>query len=115
MLTVESLCFGPFSENTYLLINESKECIVIDPGAYTIDEKRNFNDYIISSGLQLQFIFLTHTHIDHIFGLADLKRTFNVPILGHPLCANGMKGSELAARLYGLQLEAPPPVDRYVN
>ena len=46
MIKVHKLTFNPFQENTYLLINEKKECIIIDPGCYFEEEKKQLLTYI---------------------------------------------------------------------
>ena len=44
--------FGPFSENTYVLVDRaSKECIIVDPGMYDSDERNYFKQSLDSRGL----------------------------------------------------------------
>jgi glyoxylase-like metal-dependent hydrolase (beta-lactamase superfamily II) len=38
MIEIQQFTFGPLQENTFLLINGKKECIIIDPGCYFQDE-----------------------------------------------------------------------------
>ena len=40
-MKVKSFTFNPFQENTYVVYDNTKECIIIDPGCYT--EKREQN------------------------------------------------------------------------
>ena len=37
MIQIKKFTFNPFQENTYLLINENNECIVVDPGCLVTD------------------------------------------------------------------------------
>ena len=46
MITIEKFTFNPFQENTYLLYDETKECVVIDPGCYGPEEKYNLVNFI---------------------------------------------------------------------
>lgn len=115
MLTVDSFTFNPFSENTYLVYNEDKACIIIDPGCYSIEEKKELDQHIEKKGLKPIYIFLTHSHIDHIFGLAAMKLAYKIPILGHPKADIGLKSTHLVAKLYGFSVEDPPPVDQFMN
>lgn len=115
MLTVDSFTFNPFSENTYLVYNQDKECIIIDPGCYSLEEKKTLINHIEKNNLRPMYIFLTHSHIDHIFGLAAIKLIYNVPILGHPKADMGLKSTHLVAKLYGLSIDDPPPIDQFMN
>ena len=65
---VESLCCGFVFSNCYVISNDKKECIVIDPG-------QNFsNNYkIITSKYSVKAVFLTHGHFDHIDGIGYFK------------------------------------------
>ena len=46
MLTIKDFCFSPFQENTYVLYNELKHAIIIDPGCYTRMEEKMLTDFI---------------------------------------------------------------------
>ena len=34
MITIQRFTFNPYQENTYVLYDETGECIIIDPGIY---------------------------------------------------------------------------------
>ncbi len=68
MLNVKIFQFNPLQENSYLVFNEAKQCIIVDPGCYTEQERDQLAQFI--SGKQLQPVLLvnTHCHLDHVFG-----------------------------------------------
>lgn len=68
MLQVKSFEFSPIQENTYILFNESGECIIIDPGCYYESEKDELADYISKMELSPKMLLNTHCHLDHVFG-----------------------------------------------
>ncbi|MCA5005898.1 MBL fold metallo-hydrolase [Sphingobacterium bovistauri] len=68
MLTIETLTFNPYQENTYLLIDGEKNCIVIDPGMHNSQEQSYFKDYIEKNNLNPTILLNTHCHIDHVLG-----------------------------------------------
>nr|WP_287494886.1 MBL fold metallo-hydrolase [Candidatus Brachybacter algidus] len=70
--------FNPFQENTYILYDDSKECIIIDPGCYTIDEQDLLKQYISSYGLTPVRLINTHCHIDHILGNNFVFKTYGL-------------------------------------
>ena len=62
--------------NTYVLIDDDKDCVVIDP-AKAYDGLVN---YIKKNELTLKAVLLTHGHVDHIRGVDTLVSAFNVPV-----------------------------------
>jgi hydroxyacylglutathione hydrolase len=68
MLQIQSFTFNPIQENTYLLYNELKECIIIDPGCYFDEEKQKLQSFITENGLKPKLLLNTHCHLDHTFG-----------------------------------------------
>ena len=68
MLKIKSFTFNPYQENTYLIFDDSKEAVVIDPGNYEAYENESISKFIDENKLQLKKIILTHCHIDHCLG-----------------------------------------------
>ena len=58
---------------------ESGEAIVIDPG----DEIEHVQEVLTRHKLRPKYIVATHAHIDHVGGLAELKRATGAPVLMH--------------------------------
>ena len=79
MLKVAKLTFNPIQENTYILWDESNECIVVDAGNFSAREDNRLVDFITDQGLKPVMAVNTHGHFDHILGVEHLKRTFDVP------------------------------------
>ncbi|MGM9970396.1 MAG: MBL fold metallo-hydrolase [Anaeroplasma sp.] len=69
---IQSKISGAFGTNTYIIYNDKKECIVVDP---TLDFQNTYN-YVIAN-YDPKAIFLTHGHIDHIDGIKYFE---NIPI-----------------------------------
>lgn len=68
MITVQTFTFNPYQENTYLLIDENKNCIIIDPGMHSAAEEEEFKAYILQNQLTPILLLNTHCHIDHVLG-----------------------------------------------
>ena len=85
MLTVKVFSFNPFQENTYVLSDASGQCIIIDPGCYTPEEKEILSGYIQSEGLKPFMLINTHCHLDHIFGNAFVSGQYSLTLHMHKL------------------------------
>ena len=51
MINVHHFTFNGFQENTYILFDETKECVIIDPGCYSNEEQQILADYISQNEL----------------------------------------------------------------
>jgi len=83
MLQIKSFVFSPIQENTYLLHNELKECIIIDPGCYFDEEKNALKDFIYKTGLKPKLLLNTHCHLDHVFGNKFINETYGLTLHLH--------------------------------
>ena len=100
---------GPFQENCYLVVDEAtNRAVLVDPG----DEGLRLVQMVRESGATLEAIWLTHAHIDHIGGIADVRRHYDVPVHLHPLdLPYYSKLSARAAEMYGVAFEQPEGPD----
>jgi hydroxyacylglutathione hydrolase len=83
MFNIKSFVFSPIQENTYLLYNEFKECIIIDPGCYFDDEKNELQNFITKSGLKPTMLLNTHCHLDHVFGNKFISEAYGLTLHLH--------------------------------
>ncbi len=101
MLTVKSFTFNPFQENTYVLYDDTKECVIIDPGCYEKGEEQELHDFIKQHDLTVKLLLNTHCHIDHVLGNYFVKKTFHVDLCIHPMEHPVLKSVESYAPNYG--------------
>ncbi|GAB4338509.1 MAG: MBL fold metallo-hydrolase [Flammeovirgaceae bacterium] len=80
-LKLHTFTFNAFSENTYVLSDDTHECIIIDAGCYENEEEQELLHYLKDNHLNPLMLVNTHCHIDHIFGVDFLKRTLQIPYL----------------------------------
>ncbi len=77
-LQIEQLQLGPFGTNAYILIcQETRESVIVDAPAEA--------DKIISrlKDTAPRYILLTHSHMDHIGALAQLRSELKIPLAAH--------------------------------
>ncbi|HEY8401533.1 MAG TPA: MBL fold metallo-hydrolase, partial [Cytophagaceae bacterium] len=68
MLKIQIFTFNPFQENTYVVYDETKECVIIDPGCIERYEEEELKEFIKDNGLQVKKLLNTHCHVDHVLG-----------------------------------------------
>jgi glyoxylase-like metal-dependent hydrolase (beta-lactamase superfamily II) len=102
----------PFQQNcTLLWCEKTKKAAVVDPGG-DLDRIRQA---IAQSGVIVEKIVLTHGHIDHAGGAAELKEDLGVPIEG-PHEADGLLLQQLPeqGRAFGFEARVVIP-DRWLH
>lgn len=68
MINLKQFTFNPYQENTYVLFDETRECVIIDPGMYNGAEQNQLTSFIKDQQLKPVLLLNTHCHIDHVFG-----------------------------------------------
>lgn len=101
MISVQKFTFNPFQENTYVLFDETKECVIIDPGCYTQQEKDYLVQFIKTNNLTVKNIISTHSHIDHVLGNKYISGEFNVGIINHKEDLETLNRVQEYAPMYG--------------
>ena len=83
MFAVKVFIFSPVQENTYVLYNEEKNCIIIDPGCYYDAEREELASFIEANGLMPQLLLNTHCHLDHVFGNRWVAKRYGLKVHLH--------------------------------
>lgn len=68
MLFIHYFTFNPIQENTYIIYNDQRQCLIIDPGCYFPNEQQELKDFVDKNQLQPMRLINTHCHLDHVFG-----------------------------------------------
>jgi len=79
MLTIAAI---PALQDNYIwLLQRERHAVAVDPG-----EASPVLSFLQKHGLQLHAILCTHRHHDHVDGIEELRRVYNVPVYGrkHP-------------------------------
>lgn len=80
-MLIKTVVNNLFMANTYLLFDEDKRGIIIDPGSsYT-----KIIGLISKLKLSPTAIIATHGHIDHVIGVEYIKRRYNTPFYIHKM------------------------------
>ncbi len=115
MLRVQSFVFNPFQENTLVLFDETRECIIIDPGCAEESENAELKTFVETNDLTVKLLLNTHCHIDHVLGNRFVKETFNVKLLIHRREEPILKAAEVYAPSYGFHDYRHEPADEFLE
>lgn len=70
---------GPLQTNCYIIENDKKECLIVDPG----EEGRKLIQLLEQRKLTPVAVLLTHAHFDHIGALDDVRKRYELPVYVH--------------------------------
>ena len=109
MVQVKAFTFNPFAENTYVLYDETFECVIVDAGCYDDSEKTQMVEFVDSMGLKPKELVNTHCHIDHVLGLQFLANKYNLGLRFHQKDMPVFDSTQMVAQMYGIpNVELPP-------
>jgi len=110
---IKSFTFNPFSTNCYVVTSEN-ETVIVDPSCHSPAEIEELKSYVESTSSDVKRILLTHAHIDHIFGCAELARTYEVGIEVHTEESVLLEQAAFQSQMFGVELEQPPKPTSYL-
>ncbi len=115
MITIKSFEVNYFSENTYLLYDDTKEAVLIDCGCLRKEEQKEVSDFIAQNGLTLKRYLCTHLHLDHIFGNEFIHDTYGLSPEAHKADVEGLPSPEEQAKAFGLPMKAKKHPGREIS
>lgn len=115
MFHIHKFTFNPFQENTYVLVNDQKHAIIIDPGMYEIPEFDHFFKFLTDHEIKPVLLLNTHTHLDHLFGNAAVMMKYKVPLAFHHLDRPVFDAAKSAGALYNMEFVTSPPPTGYLQ
>src|ERR687884_374900 len=103
---------APFYKNGFVVgCERTREGVIIDPG----DEVDGLLAAVRDHELDIQYILLTHAHIDHITGVGPATDAFDVPVYLHRDDLPLYNAAEQQGALFGFRVRQPPPVDVFYD
>lgn len=105
MARVVRFTFNPFQENTYLVIDQTKQCVLFDPGCTSEAEKEELAAYISTHELRPVRLINTHCHIDHIFGNAFVAERYGLELEIHRGELPVLEAAPVSAQFFGIPFQ----------
>ena len=115
MITIQCFTFNPFQENTYILHDESRESLIIDPGCYHVNEQNKLINYIEDAQLKPVRLINTHCHIDHVLGNRFIAETYNLNLEIHKNETDMLLAIKEYAPLYSIDYRESPLPKSYLK
>jgi glyoxylase-like metal-dependent hydrolase (beta-lactamase superfamily II) len=83
MTQIQIFQFNSYQVNTFVIWDDTKECVIIDPGCFSKEEHSALTRFIEENGLKPVHLLNTHYHIDHVLGNKFIKNHYNLPVEAH--------------------------------
>jgi glyoxylase-like metal-dependent hydrolase (beta-lactamase superfamily II) len=108
MIQLKTFTFNPVAVNAYLLWDETREAVLIDPACFYPEEEKELSSFVEEMKLSLKFILNTHGHFDHLMGNAFAAGKWGMDCLIHsgdiPLVEMAFQQS----KMFGMTMKNPP-------
>jgi len=114
-MQVKTFHFNKFIENTYLIWDETNECIIIDAGNSTEQENIFLQKHIDEKNLKPVAALNTHCHIDHILGIEFLQKTYGIEFWANKKDQYLLDSGQDTANIYGFSLENVPQINKNIT
>lgn len=107
--------FNPFQENTYILYDETGDCVIVDPGCSTKKEENTLDEYIVTQNLKPVRLINTHCHIDHILGNKHVSEKYNLGLEIHEGELEVLNSGTMVSEMYGIGYDPSPSPSRFIK
>jgi glyoxylase-like metal-dependent hydrolase (beta-lactamase superfamily II) len=99
-----------------VLFDDSKECIIIDPGCNTEEERNTLISFIDANDLKPVKLLNTHCHIDHVLGNYFVAKTYNLELGIHKEALTTLEAVPTYCHAYGFNdYQLSPTPDYFIN
>lgn len=115
MATLHSFTFNPFYENTYIVFDDSRECVIIDPGCLLAEEQEELKSFIVINHLKPVRLLNTHCHVDHVFGNRFVADTWQLGLEFHALDLPVLDSFPQVTKMYGFPGDEQPKPARFIE
>lgn len=115
MISIKRFPFNDFQVNTFIVYDDTKECIIIDPGMYYEAERDELIDFVSENGLKPVLIVNTHAHIDHIIANDFVANKYNIKLAAHKESTDFLKHAKEYGRNFGIRLDEVKPIDIFID
>jgi len=111
-MILETRAVAPFYKNGFVVgCERTRAAVLIDPG----DEVDELLGAVRDADVEVQYILLTHAHLDHITGVAAAKTAFDVPVYLHRDDLFLYENVVQQGTMFGFKVQPQPAVDLFYD
>jgi len=107
-MEINKLVFSPIEVNTYILVDQSGDCVIIDCGCYDKQESDRLAGFIKDKKINPALLLNTHCHLDHVFGNGFILEKYGLRTFSSEFDEMNRKNSLQHAMFFGLSMDTPP-------
>ena len=115
MIEIKKFAFNPVEENTYVLYDETKECVIVDAGCYFGEEEETLSQFISDKGLKPVKLINTHCHFDHLLGINYCREKYQIPFYSHQADDIFIENIVSQGRAFGFKIQAIESPDHHIE
>lgn len=107
-MKIACLTFNPIQENTYVVWDDTLECVVIDAGNSDARENAALDRFIADHGLRPVAAVNTHGHFDHTLGVQHLRERYGIPFALSGKDRFLLENASVSGQIFGVKIGAMP-------
>lgn len=115
MIQIKKFTFNPVQENTFIVFDETKECIIIDAGCFVDNERQELDQFIAENQLKPVRLINTHCHFDHIMGITHCRSKYHLQFECHADEAPLVEGAVNYGDMFGIPVEPVDAPDTFIR
>lgn len=115
MITLKTFVFNDFYVNTFVLYDDTKECVIIDPGCNDKSQRDELAAFINEQALIPVMLINTHGHFDHVAGDRYVKSAWQIPLALHEKDKPLLDDTLHYAEFFSIEVEQPPEPDLFLK
>jgi glyoxylase-like metal-dependent hydrolase (beta-lactamase superfamily II) len=111
-MSVRTITHGQYRTNTYIVDDGvSGQALLVDP----TENPDGCIEAAQAAGLEIAAIVATHSHFDHVGGVAGVKERLGVPFMIGRHALEGLRREASRALEGGIEIPEPPEPDRLLD
>lgn len=115
MIHIKTFVFNGFQENTYILYDDEKQGIIIDPGCQMHAERQMIVNFLEREEITLVRLLNTHCHLDHVFGNLFFQKTYHLKLEAHQAEIPVLNACEAVAKMYNMLPYDASQIDSFLE